>query len=189
VRLERILADNRIDQADFELQAVRVIEEAWHPTTADDSSSAFTAEEAAILAAGGFDLTPSRPGEPDLFLQTATLLALIEVKAAPVADVAAALGVSRTRVRQRANERTLYAVRVDDEWRFPLWQFDGEGRPIRGVGTVMPALPHDMHPVAVWRFMSEPSPDLEILDRKVSPLEWLRSGGDPDPVAAVAREL
>jgi hypothetical protein len=51
------------------------------------------------------------------------------------------------------------------------------------------ALPPDLHPVAVWAFLNAPSEDLPVDDRPASPLEWLRSGGSPDPVAAIAREL
>ncbi len=189
VRLERALEDKGIDQADFEVQAVRVIEEAWRSPAARDPLSAFTAGEVTILTHGGLDLAPRRASEPDIVLQTATSLAMIEAKAAPVAEVASALHVSRARVRQRAVERTLYAVRVDNEWRFPRWQFDEEGQPLPGIAAVVSALPGELHPVAVWRFMSEPSPDLEVLDEPVSPLQWLRAGGDPAPVAGVAREL
>ena len=51
------------------------------------------------------------------------------------------------------------------------------------------ALPSDLHPVAVWGFLTEPSPALPVDDQPASPLDWLRSGGSPDPVAAIAREL
>ena len=37
--------------------------------------------------------------------------------------------------------------------------------------------------------MTEPNPDLEVLDQPVSPVHWLRSSGDPEKVAAIAREL
>ena len=188
-RLERALQDKGIDRNDFERQAVRVIEGAWRSPAEQDPASTFTEAEARILADGGLDLAPGRQHEPDITLRTATALAVIEVDGARVAEVAAALHVSPARIRQRALERTLYAIRVDDEWRFPRWQFDDEGRPIPGIATVMASLSRGVHPVAVWRFLSEPNPDLEILDEPVSPLAWLRSGGDPAPVAAVAREL
>jgi hypothetical protein len=47
----------------------------------------------------------------------------------------------------------------------------------------------DLHPIAVFRFLSEPSPDLEIEDEPVSPLAWLATGGNPEPVAAIAATL
>jgi hypothetical protein len=189
VQLEEALEANQIDPADFEAQAIRAIEAARRGPAVVEPASTLTAEEATLLEQGGLDLAAMRPGEPDILLRTATTLLVIEAKSAPVAEVAKTLSVSRARVRQRAVERTLYAVRVDDEWRFPLWQFDDAGQPLPGLGGVVPAFPRDIHPVAVQRFMSEPSPDLEILDEAVSPIEWLRSGGDPEPIAAVAREL
>jgi hypothetical protein len=188
-RLERALDEKGIDQQDFEAQAVRAIQDAWQNPTPRDPASTFTTIEAHLLAQGGLDLSPGRQHEPDIALRTATALAVIEVKSATVAEVATALHVSPARIRQRALERTLYALRVDDGWRFPGWQFDDDGRPIPGIATVVAALSRGVHPVSVWRFLSEPSPDLEILDERVSPLEWLRTGGDPAPVAAVAREL
>ena len=188
-RLEHALDEKGIDRQDFEAQAVRVVEDAWWSPAQRDPASTFTAVEAHLLGQGGLDLSPGRQPEPDIALRTATAVALIEVKSATVAEVATALHVSPARIRQRALERTLYALRVDDGWRFPRWQFDDAGRPIPGIATVVAALSRGVHPVAVWRFLSEPSPDLEILDERVSPLEWLRTGGDPAPVAAVAREL
>ena len=188
-RLERALDDKGIDRREFETQAVRGIEDARPSPAAQDPASTFTEAEARLLAEGGLDLSPGRQHEPDVTLRTATALAVIEIDSARVAEVAAALHVSPARIRQRALERTLYAIRVDDEWRFPRWQFDDAGRPIPGIATVVAALSRGVHPVAVWRFLSEPNPDLEILGEPVSPLAWLRTGGDPAPVAAVAREL
>lgn len=188
-RLERALDDKGIDRQAFETQAVRVIEAAWRSPAQHDPASTFAEIEARLLAQGGLDLAPARDHEPDVALRTATALAVIEVEGATVAEVAAALHVSPARIRQRALERTLYAIRVDDEWRLPRWQFGDDGRPIPGIATVVAALSRGVHPVAVWRFLSEPNPDLEMLDEPVSPLEWLRTGGDPAPVAAVAREL
>ena len=187
--LEQVLEANQIDPTDFESRVIRAIETVRRGPAAANPEATFTADEATLLAQGGLDLEPMRPGEPDVLIRTATSLAVMEVKAAPVAEVATAISVTRARVRQRALERTLYAVRVDDEWRFPRWQFDEDGQPLPGLAGVVPAFPRDVHPVAVQRFMSEPSPDLEILDEAVSPIEWLRSGGDPEPIAAVAREL
>jgi hypothetical protein len=105
-----------------------------------------------------------------------------------VAHVATRLGVTRARVRQRAAERTLLAIREGDEWRFPRAQF-ADGAPIRGLPAVTLALPPDLHPVAVWTFLNDPSTDLPVNDEPASPLDWLRSGGAPEPVAAIAREL
>jgi hypothetical protein len=41
----------------------------------------------------------------------------------------------------------------------------------------------------VQRWLTTPSPELEVDDSPVSPLTWLQQGGDPDPVATLAAAL
>jgi len=187
--LERTLDEAGISREEFAHVAVEALATSWVSPARDDPSAAFTPGERAVLTGGGFDLSPKRDGEPDMVARTAARLAVIQAKSATVDEVANRLGVSRARVRQRAVERSLYALRDGDEWRFPRWQFAEDGRPIAGLSAVVPAIPRKLHPLAVWRFMSEPSPDLEIGDEPVSPLVWLRTGGDPAPVAAIASDL
>ena len=188
-RLEVVLGDAGIDEERFARVAARAIEE-LRGTEAriDDPATQVTAAEALTLKAGGLDLARRRRTEPDPIGEAAARYAAILADSEDVAGVAARLGVTRARVRQRAADRTLLAIREDDEWRFPRAQFD-DGAPIRGLPAVSLALPPDLHPVAVWSFLREPSTDLTLGDRPASPLEWLRSGGSPDPVAAIAREL
>lgn len=188
-RLEVILGDAGIDEERFAKAAARAIED-FRATEAriDDPSTQLTASEAETLKAGGLDLGRRRRTEPDPIGEAAAQFAAILAESEDVAGVAARLGVTRARVRQRAAERTLLAIREDDEWRFPRAQFDHRG-PIRGLPAVSLALPADLHPVAVWTFLREPTTELTVGDRPSSPLEWLRSGGSPDPVAAIAREL
>jgi hypothetical protein len=188
-RLEVVLGDAGIDEERFARVAARAIEE-LRGTEAriDDPTTQLTEPEAANLRAGGLDLARRRRTEPDPVGEAAARYAAILADSEDVAGVAERLGVTRARVRQRAAERTLLAIREDDEWRFPRAQF-ADGAPIRGLPAVSLAIPPDLHPVAVWSFLREPSTDLTVGDRPASPLEWLRSGGSPDPVAAIARDL
>ena len=135
-RLEDALADAGIDRGEFERVTVAALEEVRHRAIGTDPASAFTIDEAQVLDSGGFDLSPRRDDEPDVLATTASAYALLLVDAASVEEVATALRVTRARVRQRAHERTLYAVRERDEWRFPRWQFDEGGRPIRGLDRI-----------------------------------------------------
>ena len=187
--LELILGNAGIDRERFASVAARAIEE-LRGTEAriDDPASQLTDAETTSLRAGGLDLARRRRSEPDPIGETAARYAAILADSEDVATVAERLGVTRARVRQRAAERTLLAIREDDEWRFPRAQFEA-GAPIRGLPAVSLALPPDLHPVAVWTFLREPTTDLPVADRPASPLEWLRSGGSPEPVAAIAREL
>jgi hypothetical protein len=188
-RLELVLGDAGIDEERFTHVAARAIEELRGSEARIDSPlSQFSAAEATALRAGGLDLGNRKRTEPDPIGETAARYAAILADSADVAEVAERLSVTRARVRQRAAERTLLAIREDDEWRFPRGQF-ADAAPIRGLPAVSLALPIDLHPVAVWGFLTEPSTDLPIDDVPASPLDWLRSGGSPDPVAAIAREL
>lgn len=188
-RLELVLGDAGIDRERFANVAARAIAE-LRGTEAriDDPSTQLAEPEAATLRAGGLDLAKRRRTEPDPIGETAARYAALLADSEDVAEVAARLGVTRARVRQRASERTLLALREADEWRFPRAQF-AEGAPIRGLPAVSLALPVDLHPVAVWMFLNEATPDLPVGERPATPLEWLRSGGAPEPVAAIAREL
>jgi hypothetical protein len=188
-RLELILGTAGIDEERFALVAARAIEELRGTEARIDApGSQVSTSEADVLGAAGLDLAPRRRSEPDPLAETAARYAAILADSGDVAEVAERLGVTRARVRQRALERTLLAIREDDEWRFPRAQF-AERAPIRGLPAVSVALPPDLHPVAVWTFLTDPSADLPVDERPASPLEWLRSGGSPDPVAAIAREL
>jgi hypothetical protein len=188
-RLEVVLGDAGIDEDKFARVAARAIEEMRGPEARiDDPATQVTPSDAATLKSGGLDLARRRRTEPDPIGDAAARYAAILADSDDVAGVAERLGVTRARVRQRAGERTLLAIREDDEWRFPRAQFE-DGAPIRGLPAVSVALPPDLHPVAVWSFLREPTTELTVGDRPASPLEWLRSGGSPDPVTAIAREL
>ena len=188
-KLELVLGDAGIDQDRFASVAARAIEELRAAEARiDDPAGQLSEADAKALRSGGLDLARRRRTEHDPIGEAAARYAALLADSEDVAGVAERLGVTRARVRQRAAERTLLAVREDDEWRFPRAQFD-DGAPIRGLPAVSLALPPDLHPVAVWSFLREPTTDLPIGDRPASPLEWLRSGGSPDAVAAIAREL
>ncbi|WP_245831450.1 DNA-binding protein [Mycobacterium terramassiliense] len=104
-------------------------------------------------------------------------------------QVAELLGVNESRVRQRRADRTLWAIQDRGGWVFPALQFEDEaGRrgQIRGLDQVLPALPDDLHPVSVAGFLTAPQADLRVDGRSVSPLDWLRSGGDIRLVLSVA---
>lgn len=100
-------------------------------------------------------------------------------------EVADLLGVNESRVRQRRLARTLWAIETGDGWVFPALQFQdvvGKRRQIRHLDRVLPALPADLHPVAVAGFLTTAQSNLRVSDRAVSPVEWLAGGGDVDAV-------
>ncbi|HEX8024573.1 MAG TPA: hypothetical protein VF484_00055 [Candidatus Limnocylindrales bacterium] len=189
-RLEVLLNDAGIAGDRFAWAAATALAElrAAAGAAIDDPGAQVADAERRLLEAGALDLTPRRRRDPDPMAELAARYATLLADSEDVGEVAARLGVTRARVRQRALERSLLAVREGDEWRFPRLQFAGAA-PIRGLPAVAMAMPLDVHPVEAWRFLAEPNPDLELGERAVSPLDWLRSGGSPDPVVAIAREL
>ena len=186
-QLETALDAAGISQGRFVDVAVTAIA-ALRSARIKEPATQFNADERAALSAGGLDLTPRRSSDPDPIADTAARFSALLADSADVAEVASLLNVTRARIRQRAIERTLFAIRENEEWRFPRAQFV-DGTALRGLPAVVSALPADLHPVAAWRFLTEPSPDLELTDTPLSPMRWLESGGSPEPVVAVAREL
>lgn len=67
-----------------------------------------------------------------------------------VAEVATLLGVEPSRIRQRLGERSLYGIKQGRSWRVPAFQLTSEGL-VPNVGSVLQALPADLHPIALQR--------------------------------------
>lgn len=141
--------------------------------------------DAALLDQAGFT------GDPEAYARvtigTVAHTALLIATAASTREVATALGVNDSRVRQRRIARTLWAIDNNGSWVFPVLQFESDPRigatgQIRGLDQVLSALPRDLHPVAVAGFLRTSHPDLALDDCPRTPLEWLRSGGDVAPV-------
>jgi len=189
-QLEVVLDDAGIDRGRFARTAAAAIEELRSAAglVADAPGTQLSDVDGQALVAGGLEIDARTSRDPDALGETAARYAALLADTEDVAEVADRLGVTRARIRQRALERSLLAIREGDEWRFPRAQF-ADGAPIRGLPAVSLALPLDLHPVAAWRFLTEPNADLELDAGPASPIAWLRSGGSPDPIVAIAREL
>ncbi len=98
------------------------------------------------------------------------------------------LGVKNSRVRQRLGEGTLYGIKVDGKWRIPLFQFE-DGAEVPGLAKVLKVIDRSVNPLTLRRWLVSPNPDLEIDDRTVTPLEWLKSGGNVRTVVELATDL
>jgi excisionase family DNA binding protein len=153
-----------------------------------DPRSQFSEAEVAALERGGFDLRPpGRAGQAVLARTAAEYVAMLD-DALSVAQAAKRLRVDQSRIRQLLSNGSLYGVKVRGEWRLPTFQFTARGT-VPGIQEPLRALPGDLHPIAVLEWFRNPDPDLEIEDDPVSPLDWLRSGGDPARVSAIAADL
>lgn len=148
-------------------------------------------DQANVLERGGFELERLEFGLEDPIARTAFEYAVLRSTGLTTQSTAERLGVNDSRVRQRLGERTLYGIKVGDEWRLPVFQFGATGL-VPGIDRVFPSLPPDLSPVAVYRWFHTPSPDLEERGRpgsSLTPLQWLQTGNDPDVVAELAAGL
>lgn len=154
-----------------------------------EAARQFTPEEAEILKRGGLTLE-AYEGKDDAATRTAERYATMMSLALTEGEVQRVLGVKPSRVRQRIADRSLYAIAVGKERRFPQVQFH-EKDLVPGIGRVLQALPEDLHPVEVESWLTSPNPDLPAGDEgeALSPRGWLISGGSVSPLLAMAREL
>lgn len=151
----------------------------------------FTEEEANVLERGG--LTLELYSGTDAASRVAAGYAAMLSLALTEAEVEEMLGVGASRVRQRAADRSLYAVTVGRERRFPAFQFHDRNL-VPGIGEVLKAMPRDLHPLEVETWLTSPNPDLTMdggreYREALSPRVWLISGGSVDAFLPVARDL
>ncbi|HEV8528855.1 MAG TPA: DNA-binding protein [Actinomycetes bacterium] len=102
-------------------------------------------------------------------------------------EVAARLGVDRSRVSHRISAGTLHsftAAGTARRRRIPAWQLTTDGL-LPGLATVVKAIPANAHPLDVSALMT--TPQAELGDR--TPVEHLAGGGDPQPVAELLEAL
>jgi hypothetical protein len=178
----------RITEEEFARLVDAVLAEVG-PAALDDPASGLTAQEASALSAVGADLRPRGRRERDPRADVAASYAAVLAATESVAEVSRRLGIDGSRVRHRLARRQLVGNRRNDGWRLPSWQFGVDGRPLPGLERVLRALDEDVHPVVLARFFATTAPELRVGRRAVTPREWLVGGGDPAPVAALARGL
>lgn len=156
-------------------------------TVSSHPDADWTQAEVDVLTAEGVDITDEGRGD----VVGAGYRRYLDILASglSVAEVSARLDVTGSRVRQLLGQRRLYGVRPRGRaWVVPLWQFSGDGL-LPGIEAVNQAVPEDCHPLAVDGFFHTVQPELDAEGRPLSPLEWLRQGGNPAPVLALARDL
>lgn len=180
--LEQLLHD-RFDITTSQFVAALKVMPALRPW-----SASLTEDEARLLDDANF------PEDRDAYLAAGTEIAgfaaHLAVSAFTAEEVASGLGVSASRVRQKRLAGKLWAIPDGQSWVFPVLQFEtsadgGPIRQVRGLDQVLKALPEGLHPVAIAGFLRTPQPDL-FHDRPMTPVEWLRAGGDVDQAIAAA---
>ncbi len=176
-RLEAYLGPTQLAPALAEITSII----ATAPTT-NPASTMTTEQEQALRDAGSF--VEQMPPIKDR-ASTHTLLTYLDIVRTSLTTTQASerLRVSPGRIRQRAADRTLYAIR-DTRLLFPTFQFTDHGE-LPGWAHIAPHIPEDTYPVAVVRFMTTPQPDLDRHKQQLSPVQWLTDGGDVDELAGL----
>jgi hypothetical protein len=189
VSLRAVLREVGIDASPSEfLGLVRDAAEQLRTVPALDPRKQLSSAEAEALERGGFSLAVPRRHQGGLAPGTVAAYVAMMDDALSVGEAAKRLHVDQSRVRQLLANRSLYGVKAKGEWRLPRFQFAARGT-VPGIQEVLRAVPGDLHPVEVLTWLGNPDPDLEIGDQALSPLDWLRSGGDPERASEVARDL
>lgn len=170
-------------------EALRRAIESMHRTLYAPSGDELAPSELGLLAQAGVEVEES-PRRADPMIAYATEFAAILATSLSPARAGERLGgVTAVRVRQLIRERALHALRLEGRWKIPVFQFGDEGL-VPNIGAVNAALPATLDAVSVLRWYTCPDPELEAPGGDIlCPLDWLRSGMDPAPVAALARDL
>jgi excisionase family DNA binding protein len=151
-------------------------------------SSQVTKEQLAELRAGG--LVPPRDAQvyDQVRAKTVADLADLLATALSLSEAAQRLGVDSSRVRQLLSDRQLLAIKAGGEWRILDIMFIGP-RLVPNIGVVVQALPRELPVLAAATWLTTPNSDLELDGKPVSPLEWLRAGGDARRARRLAADL
>jgi hypothetical protein len=104
------------------------------------------------------------------------------------AAMAQRLGVDRSRVSQRVNERSVFVVATAADRCYPVWQLAGD-RTIPGLRDVLAAIDPSLHPVTVDHWFTTPNVDLTAAAEPMSPALWLATGGRVEAVIDLAADL
>ena len=144
--------------------------------------------EVAALQGGGLDMTAARPGEGGLGSATALDVAELMDDVLRVTDAARDLQITESRVRRMLRDRALFGIKDGRGWLIPAVQIL-DRRPIHGLPRMLRALPDDLQPIEALVWLTTPEADLEVRGRAMSPLEWLRDGGEPGRVEDLAKDL
>lgn len=170
--------------------ALREVLDAMPTMLYGDPRRELTEAEREALIDGGVLLDAEPAGDP-LAATTAQFAALVSTSLT-TKNAAKRLDTPESRVRQLIARRTLYSVLLNGRRRIPIFQFTRRGGLVPNIAKVNAALAEDLHPVEVQAWYTQPHTDLFIGDEveaRLSPLDWLRSGGDVSKVAHLARSL
>lgn len=158
----------------------------------DAGTAALTQEQEGILEAGGLPTVAAANAAARETAQAAAEFTALLASSWSARQVAAALDVHETWVRQLSRQGRLWWLSSGRSRVFPRSQFAadptraGGARVPAGLAEVLAALPPDLHPLSVHSALTAPRTELD--GRSV--VQWLTEGADPlvavDAVAGAA---
>lgn len=170
--------------------SLRLVLDEMPITLYGEPTEELTPEEQAVLAEGGVHLgaTPGR----DPLAETAVQYAAIIESSLTTKEAATRMAIPESQVRQMIARRTLYSILLNNRRYIPIFQFEKDGPLVANITKVNAALSPDLHPVEVYDWFTQPDSDLFVgddVDATMSPLSWLRSGGDVKKLTMLGRRL
>jgi len=169
--------------------ALRCAIESMHRTLYAPSRDELTPSELSLLEQAGVEVEESPRRADPMIAYAIESAAILTTSLSPAQAGERLGGVTAVRARQLIRERSLYALRLEGRWKIPVFQFGDEGL-VPNIGAVNEALPATLDAVSVLRWYTCTDPELEAPGGEIlSPLDWLRSGMEPAPVAALAQDL
>ena len=171
-------------------EALQMVLDAMPTVLYGPSTQDLTEHEQAMLRDGGVDLYTATERDP--IAETALQHAAIVKTSLTTREVGRRLGILENQVRQMIARGTLYSFLLNNRRLIPIFQFERTGPLVANITKVNAALSGDLHPVEVQDWYTQSDPDLFAggqIEAIMSPLAWLRSGGDVKKVTMLARRL
>lgn len=171
-------------------EALRMVLDAMPTVLYGPSAEDLTEHEQATLRDGGVDLDTLTRRDP--IAETALQYAAIVKTSLTTRETSRRLGIPENQVRQMIARGTLYSFLLNNRRLIPIFQFERTGPLVQNITKVNAALSSDLHPVEIQDWYTQSDPDLFAggeIDVIMSPLAWLRSGGDVKKVTLLARRL
>jgi hypothetical protein len=105
-------------------------------------------------------------------------------------EAALTLGLPSHELRRRIHDRALCGLQKEGVWYLPRFQFV-DGKLVPGLELVLPAVGYGAHPLELHRWFTTPHDALRVGDdrTRVSPAQWLASGGRVEDVVGLADEV
>lgn len=150
--------------------------------TQSHPNAQISSADAALFDNAGFPEVPTA-AIGALLNREAAMRTLIS-SALTIDETAGHLGVGSSRIRQRAAERSIWAIKVGQKLLLPAVQFTTTGM-VEGLPPVIGKIPAQTRPLTVNGLLTEPSDLLTVDGAQVSIIQWLSGDGDVDTALEV----